>query len=73
MNKHGTCVYIWQVQAFIALGPVATVGHIEGFAKYLSDAVVEEEVRITSAVIVCFVDFYTEGLGDDDNTSDDDN
>ena len=36
-----------QVQAFIALGPVVTVGHIQGFARYLSDAVVEEKVNIT--------------------------
>jgi len=43
-------VYTDQVQAFIALGPVVTAGHIEGFAKYLSDAVVEEKVNISVAV-----------------------
>jgi len=35
-----------QIRAFIALGPIATVGHIKGLAKYLSDASDEEEVSI---------------------------
>jgi len=46
------CAYTDQVQAFIALGPVVTAGHIEGFAKYLSDAVVEEKVNINVAVLL---------------------
>lgn len=33
-----------KVQSFIALGPIVTVGHIQGVAKYLSDAVVEEKI-----------------------------
>jgi len=38
------------VQAFVALGPVATAGHIEGVARYLSDAVEEEKVGINVIV-----------------------
>ena len=49
------CVYNKQVGAFVALGPVATVGHIKGIAKYLSDGVTEEEVG--GNVIWCLFDF----------------
>jgi len=45
-----------QVQAFVALGPVATLGHIEGFAKYLADAIDEEVVSVYAAVFfVCLI------------------
>jgi len=40
------CVCGKQIRAFVALGPVVTAGHIQGFARYLSDAVVEETVII---------------------------
>jgi len=49
------CVYDKQVQAFIALGPVATAGHIQGFAKYLSDAVVEEKVSINVTIVIYLI------------------
>jgi len=47
-------ICVKQVQAFIALGPVVTVGHIQGFARYLSDAVVEEKVNISVIVLLDF-------------------
>jgi len=47
------------VQAFVALGPVATAGHIQGFARYLSDAVEEEKVGI-NVVVSCVLDLIEE-------------
>jgi len=43
------------VKAFFALGPVVTAGHINGFAKYLSDAVVEEKVSINVVIYIYFI------------------
>lgn len=51
--RHLNIIVYFQVRAFVGLGPVSTVGHVEGAAKFLSR--IEPEFQVSKFITFPFI------------------